>query len=196
MNNGPYFSSFDIPADHQRDPDTINVFFHPGAARGRVCRQGTRFDAFIPSILFLTHFLPDPPAKAQRNALASMVLGGNGLWGDLSILTDEDINLISSTVDAYKKVAAAVSESPPRMSGFIGSSPEIHEKLDPESGQGLISFFTRAAGSFITVTQPIRSGIQCQVSGADHWQQLDNGSLRISVNLEKDDARVVFITAT
>ena len=59
MNNGPYYSSFDLPATVKHDPDTINVFFFPGAARARVCRQGIRYDSLIPSILFLTHFLPD-----------------------------------------------------------------------------------------------------------------------------------------
>lgn len=195
MNNGPYFSSFDIPAEHQRIPETINVFFHPGAARCRVCRQGTRFDSFIPSVLFLTHFLPDAPAKAQRNSLASLVLGGNGLWGDLMELSEADVDLIQSTITAYKKVAQDVTRSVPRTTGFIGSSPEIHEKIDYETGRGLISFFTRSPGSFTTVTLPVKGGSGNQVTGADHWEKLDNGSLRITVKLEKDDARVVFISS-
>ncbi len=95
VNNGPYFSDFDIPRTVKMDPDTINVFFYPGPARPRICRQGFKYDPVIPSILFLTHYLPDPPELSQHNSLASLALGGNGLWGDLRGLSEADIALIS-----------------------------------------------------------------------------------------------------
>ena len=38
INNGPYFSDFDIPASVKMDPNTINTFLYPGPARPRVCR--------------------------------------------------------------------------------------------------------------------------------------------------------------
>lgn len=81
MNNGPYYHSFDIPSSIKIEPNPINVFFFPGAARSRVCRKSILFDRLIPSVLFLTHFLPDKPLLSQQNALASMLLGGNGIWG-------------------------------------------------------------------------------------------------------------------
>ncbi|MBC8075277.1 MAG: alpha-galactosidase, partial [Chloroflexales bacterium] len=89
VNNGPYFHDFDIPPSVNMEPDTINVFFYPGAARPRVCRTGARYDAIIPSILFLTHYLPDAPALAQRNSLAALMLGCNCIWGDLVGLSND-----------------------------------------------------------------------------------------------------------
>lgn len=193
MNNGPYYSDFDIPAGFKREPDTINVFFHPGAARGRVCRQGTRYDSFIPSVLFLTHFLPDGPVKAQMNSLASLVLGGNGIWGDLLSLNEEDVALFADAIGKYKQVAQYVTACVPRTKGFIGSSPEIHEKLDCKHAKGLVCIFARAAGTYEHVTEQINTDNLTGVAGADSYEISKTGRLRLTVNLEENDARIVFV---
>ena len=99
VNNGPYFSSLDIPNRVKIRPDTINVFFYPGPARPRICRTGARYDNLIPSVLFLTHYLPDAPRLSQRNSIASLVLGGNGLWGDLPALAGEDVAFLSQQIN-------------------------------------------------------------------------------------------------
>ena len=193
MNNGPYFSSFDIPTEHKREPDTINVFFHPGAVRARVCRQNIKFDCFLPSILFLTHFLPDGPSKAQRNSLASLVLGGNGIWGDLSVLNEQETALFQDTITKYKKVSDYATACPAKARGFIGSSPEIYEKLDRENAKGFVCFFTRSEGTFEYITDKINSTKLTGVDGADGYELTEAGRLRIMVRLEADDARIVFI---
>lgn len=192
VNNGPYFHDFDIPRSVEMRPDTINAFFYPGAARPRVCRTGARYDAVIPSILFLTHYLPDGPALAQRNSLAALMLGGNGIWGDLVALSDDDIALLSGQLAAYKRVAEGATRASPRVRGFPGSSPEIHEKIDGATGSGLVALFTVAAGSFTHTTQPLPPFVTLE--GADHWERLDDGRVRFSVKLGRDDARVVFIS--
>lgn len=193
INNGPYFSDFDIPRTVAIQPNTINVFFYPGTAHPRVCRRGAAYDPIIPSILFLTHFLPDGPAQAQRNSLASLMLGGNGIWGDLLALDTEEIDLIHGQLAAYKQVASAVTESYPRVRGFIGASPEIHEKIEPHQASGLIVFFSVIAGSVTHVTQPINLTAFGTVTGADSWEVLADGRLKISVQLEQNDARAVCI---
>ncbi|MDQ9736204.1 hypothetical protein RF031_13895, partial [Acinetobacter baumannii] len=66
----------------------------PGAARPQVCRAFTQFDPWIPSTLFLTHFLPEGNDIALNNSMASLILGGNGIWGDL-------LSLDSDTVRAW-----------------------------------------------------------------------------------------------
>jgi len=193
MNNGPYFKNFDIPEKFVIKPDTINVFFHPGAARPRVCRQGIRYDSFVPSILFLTHFLPDKPELSQWNSLCSLMLGGNGIWGDLLSLDRDDIEIFRSTLDKYKKVSDSVVLSYPRAKGFIGSSPEIYEKVLPEKAEGLVCFFTQAEGSFTHVTKPLNKEKFSHVEGADHYDVTGDGRLKITVNLKKDEARPVFV---
>lgn len=192
VNNGPYFANFDIPKTVKMEPDTINVFFYPGAARPRVCRTGARFDNIIPSILFLTHYLPDGPPLAQNNSLASLMLGGNGIWGDLLALSEGEIAALAEPLRDYKKVADAVTKAYPRVIGFAGSSPEIHEKLDAETGTGIIVFFTFSQGEFIYVTQPLPADKPIEIKGADAWERLPDNRVKLTVTLARDDARMVF----
>lgn len=191
VNNGPYFHDFDIPSDHFRDPETINVFFNPGPARARVCRSGARFDHVVPSSLFLTHYLPDGPALSQRNSLASLALGGHGFWGDLGILTKEDIRLLRDGIDQYKAVRDDATRAYPHRQGIAGSSPEIHVKINPENGRGAILFFTVQAGRYqyvIAAGPPGRT-----VEGADETETLPSGAIRVSVELDRNEARLVTV---
>jgi alpha-galactosidase len=192
VNNGPYFHEFNIPKWVKIVPDTINVFFYPGPARPRICRTGARFDELIPSILFLTHYLPDSPLLSQRNSIAALVLGGNGFWGDLPALSVEDVRFLSGQIGLYKRVAKYLTSAFPRVRGFAGSSPEIHEKVTPEACSGAVVFFTVTPGTITHITQPLNLDCLGEVVGADAWEILD-GRLKITVNLERDDARVVYL---
>ncbi len=191
MNNGPYYHDFDIPRAKDTYRENWNVFFYPGSARNQVCRQSLAYDAVIPSILFLTHFFPDGPSAARRNALASLCLGGNGIWGDLQSLSGEEVEELSSCIRRYKRVAKDVTESYPRGSGFIGASPEIHEKIDPKTGRGLIAFFTRESMEVAYCTQPLER--MASVHGADRWERIDDNRLKITMKMSRNDARLVFL---
>ncbi len=191
INNGPYFSSFDIPSAVKMEPDTINVFFYPGPARSRVCRKSILFDELIPSILFLTHFLPDGPRLSQDNAIASMLLGGNGIWGDLLALSDEDIQLFAEATERYRRVREDVTQAYPRIKGKIGGSPEIYEKLNT-NGRGMVTFFTRSAGTVRHITAPIPEPEKRTVTGADAVE-VKGGCLILTVHLSRDGARCVFV---
>ena len=192
VNNGPYFHNFDIPKEHVRVPETINVFFNPGAARARICRGGYRYDPVVPSVLYLTHYLPDGPRRSQDNALASLVLGGNGIWGSLPELLAEDREFWATGLSLYKSVRESVTRAYPRVRGEQGTSPEIHEKLDSETSEGVVAFFTVTAGGFDYVTQPL-SHDDLEVIGADEWSRLPDGRLRLRVELEYQGARTVFV---
>ena len=192
VNNGPYFSDFDMSPAVKIEPYISNVFFYPGAARPRVCRQNVNYDRFIPSILFLTHYLPDSPVLSQQNSIASMLLGGNGIWGDLLSLTDEDIAVWSSNIADYKRVANAVNNSYPRTSGVIGSSPEIYEKLDPATASGIVVVFTIGQGAITHVTQPLNLPHDLEVKGADRWEALADGRIKLQINMTPNEARVVY----
>ena len=193
VNNGPYFSSLDIPQSVRIEPDTINALFYPGPARPRVCRTGARYDSIIPSVLFMTHHLTDGPALSQLNSLAALMLGANGLWGDLLALSEEDIDLLAAHLGDYKRVRQAATRAYPRVMGFAGSSPEIHEKVDPQTASGLVAFFTVTPGEITYVTRPLAPGKLQEVKGADSWELLPDGRVKIVVNLERDGARVVYL---
>lgn len=191
VNNGPDFSDFDLPPEIQIIPHPISAFFHPGPARPRACRSEARFDRFIPAHLFLTHFLPDPPRLSQANNLATLVLGGNGLWGDLLSLNDSDLAIVSGVLSRYKRVAASAARAYPLTRGFPGSSPEIYEKIDLAVGRGLVAFFTVLPGTFTHLTQPLQH--LGKVQGADSWEVTPDKRLKLTVRLNRNDARVVFV---
>jgi alpha-galactosidase len=200
VNNGPYAVDFDMPEDYRfalekpvkMAPGT-NIFFYPGAARPRFCRTGVSYDRFMPSSLFLTHYLPDGDVKARENSLASLVLGGNGIWGSLIDLTAEETAFWRDNLTLYKQVRDAATAAAARVAGSAGSSPEIYEKVDSDSGMGLIAFFTCNPGTFSYITGPFRKGKTPKVLGADRYESLEDGYVSITVMLNRDGARTVFL---
>jgi len=191
INNGPYYECFDIPASQKREPDPINVFFYPGAARSQICRASSRFDKIIPSTLFLTHYLPEGDEKARRNAAASLVLGGNGIWGDIVALSEEEISFWSDFLVKYKKVREDAAAAYPIIRGEIGASPEIHEKINPETGVGFVAFFTNGGGEIIHITQKL-SKKPLEIIGAEKIEYFDDGRIKVTVKLEENGAATVF----
>jgi len=190
VNNGSYAKDFDTP-EHLGINPWMNMFFYPGPARPRVCRRGSSYDFILPSSLFLIHYLPDGPALSRENSLASLVLGGNGVWGDLPALQPDELAFWRGSLADYKFVLPAAARVPARPRGFIGSSPEIYEKIDPQSGVGLISLFTVNAAEVVHVTQPLARP-PAAVKGADAWETLPDGRVKVVVSLPRDGARVVF----
>ena len=191
INNGPYFHNLDIPASVTIQPDTINAFFYPGPARAQICRQSARFDFCIPSVLFLTHFLPHGAVLSQRNNMAALALGGNGIWGFLEELSEEDIARWETFLTNYKLVRDDVVKAYPIQRGLQGGSPEIHEKINHETGRGFVIIFTHTKGRFEYVTQPLPYEPK-SVIGCDSYGFQKNGSIRLIVTLETDAAQVVF----
>jgi len=151
INNGPYYMNYDIPFD--RENSNWNVFFYKGPARTWICRSALGFDQWIPSTLFLTHYFPDDPLASQEVNVASLVLGQNGIWGDLLGIGDAGIHYISSMLARYKKVREAITESDPVVTGLVGGSPEIHEKISARSGKGAVVIFATTAGRYSYVTR-------------------------------------------
>lgn len=190
INNGSYAKDFDTPLSLGIDP-WMNMFFYPGAARPRVCRRGSSYDFILPSSLFLIHYLPDGPAGCRENSLAALVLGGNGIWGDLPALSAEDVAFWRDGLAAYKQVLPFAARSAARLRGFVGSSPEIYEKIDPESGAGLLAFFTVNQAEAVHLTQPLARP-PARVLGADTWEVLPGNRVKVKVTLERDGARTVF----
>lgn len=149
INNGPYHSSFDQPDEPGRNP---NVFFYPGSARAQVARTPLGYDSWIPSTLFLTHYLPDDPADSQLINIASVVLGQNGIWGDLQAVSDPGVALMAELLSQYKRVRDDMAAAAAVRTGAVGGSPEVHEKLSPTTGRGAVVVFSPVAGSYEYLT--------------------------------------------
>lgn len=143
INNGPYYDTYNLPL-----PEKMlwnNIFVYSGAARAAICRSSLGYDKWIPSVLFLTHYLPDAPQTSQTINVASLILGQNGFWGDLLTLSDESITYISSLIEKYKQTKNDITVSYPVTSGAINSLPEIHEKINEKNGRGAVVIFSMAA---------------------------------------------------
>jgi alpha-galactosidase len=198
INNGPYYANYDQPMPGTNE----NLFFFPGAARATLCREALSYDRWIPALLFLTHYFPDETPQPEPHwslphgradslevNLASLILGHNGIWGDLLNLSPHGIQRIAEFLAAYKRVAAAITRATPIRSGSVGSSPEIHEKL--EQGRGVVVIFSPRKGVYEVVThQPAlvpfwkTEGIEVQRDAQDR------AILRVSFS--RPGAQVVF----
>lgn len=187
VNNGPYYPNYDITVPPEQ---WNNIFVNPGPARAWICRKTLCYDKWIPSVLFMTHYLPDDPRSSQLINLASLVLGQNGIWGDLPGVSDEGVALFRTVLDEYKRVRDDVTAAGPAVYGSPGDCFEAYEKINRGTGRGLISLFTSAAGefrykaSFADVKDPVVFG--------DASVSREDGELRITVRSEGPSAAIVF----
>jgi len=202
VNNGPYFANYDLPTP---TANNVNMFFKPGEARGWIARQTLAFDHWIPAILTLCHYLPDdPPAPAAEWLrphgfadslevnLASLILGHNGIWGDLLAVSAPGVNRISTVLAHYHSVRDAVNRAHPRVVGRPGGSPEVHEKL--HVGRGVVAFFAAQAGTWHhTTAQPVAETWWAApaIDGDVRVERLADGRARLSAFFKRPGARLV-----
>ncbi|WNR42980.1 alpha-galactosidase [Paenibacillus roseipurpureus] len=146
LNNGPYYANFNIPKDKDITWKNNNMFFYPGAARGWVCRTPLAYDKWIPTVLFLTHYLPDDPVDFQDMAVGSLILGQNGIWGDLLGVSFEGTDRIGKLIGLYKQIRDDITENALRRTGIPGGNPEVYEKISSRSGKGTVVLFANAFG--------------------------------------------------
>jgi alpha-galactosidase len=144
VNNGPYYQNYDVPIDLQKD--NWNLFFHAGPARTWIARSTYGYDKWIPSTLFLTHYFPDDPEDSQLVNVASLVLGHDGIWGDLLSVSPEGVSRIGKVLALWRQVRDSMAAASPVRTGSVGGSGEVHEKIEPETGRGAIVMFSTARG--------------------------------------------------
>jgi alpha-galactosidase len=192
VNNGPYYQNYDVPIDP--DKDNWNIFFHPGPARTWITRSTYGYDKWIPSELFLTHYLPDDPEESQVVGIASMILGHNGIWGDLPAVSPEGVARFGRLLGLWRQVRDAMASASPVRAGAVGGSSEVHEKIDHESGRGAIVVFSTARGrqQYVSVHPVAR----------EHWATPGTtvafdaqGRAIVDAGFEKPGAAIVFFGA-
>lgn len=188
INNGPYLHNYDIP---RAEDAWSNIFVHPGPARGWICRTPLSYDRWIPSVLFLTHYLPDDPADSQLINVASLILGQNGIWGDLLGISEEGVNYMAALLGRYKQVRDDLTGSFPVRAGAVGGSPEVHEKISAETGRGAVVAFSCASGQFSYVTANRVHPHFWHTDGVARTFD-DEGRARLELVFEKPGARIVF----
>lgn len=151
INNGPYYQNYNIPYDGS--VTWSNIFVYPGPARPWICRTPLTFDKWIPSVLFLTHYLPDDPIGSQDINLASLILGQNGIWGDLPAISPEGRGRFGEVLSYYKRVREDVTAEAAVKGGMTGSAFECYEKINSETGRGVICVFATVRDTFRYITK-------------------------------------------
>lgn len=189
INNGPYFFNYDIPFD--RENGQWNIFFYPGPARTWICRTPLTFDKWIPTSLFLTHYLPDDPYENQSIAVASLILGQNGIWGDLPKISKEGVDFFATTLGLYKQVRDDMTEIAMIRDGAVGGSPEVYEKINPETGRGAIVIFSSHAGTYNYISKNKvdpnlwkTDGVKVEIDQA--------GQAKINAEFKTAEAKIIF----
>ncbi len=99
-----------------------------------------------------TTYLPDEPASSQLVNIASLILGQNGIWGDLLKVSEQGVERFHKLLGLYKQVRDDITLSSPICTGVVGGSPEIHEKINAANGRGAVIVFTAAPGTYRYVT--------------------------------------------
>ena len=189
INNGPYYQNYDIPIDPEKD--NWNMFFYPGAARGWICRTPLTFDKWIPSVLFLTHYLPDDPYENQSIAVGSLILGQNGIWGDLLKISPEGRGFFHETLNYYKQVREDITKATIVRDGAVGGSPEVYEKINKENGSGAMVVFSSHKGSYEYVSRGKPNQKYWSTKGVDIKFDKE-GFAVIKVSFEKAEAKIIF----
>ncbi|HSD66566.1 MAG TPA: alpha-galactosidase, partial [Vicinamibacteria bacterium] len=144
VNNGPYFHSYDVPIDLEKD--NWNLFFNKGPARTWITRSTYGYDKWIPANLFLTHYFPDDPESSQLVGVASLILGHDGIWGDLLSVSPEGVARIGKLLGLWRQVRDSIAVASPVRRGAVGGTGEVHEKIEHETGRGAIVVFSTASG--------------------------------------------------
>ncbi len=189
INNGPYYFNYDIPFD--RENGQWNIFFYPGPARTWICRTPLTFDKWIPSVLFLTHYLPDDPYSNQSIAVASLILGQNGIWGDLPDISTEGIKFFNKTLGMYKQVRNDITETAMIRDGAVGGSPEVYEKVNPETGKGAIVIFSSHGGNYTYISRNKVDSAFWNSQGAE--VTIDSSGLaKINATFKNAEAKIIF----
>ncbi|HTZ60592.1 MAG TPA: alpha-galactosidase [Acidobacteriaceae bacterium] len=189
INNGPYYQNYDIPIDLKRT--NSNLFFYQGQARTWIARTPLTFDKWIPSTLFLTHYFPDDPQQWQEVDVASLILGQDGIWGDLLNISDSGVAFFASALGRFKRVRDDITESDPVVTGIVSASPEIHEKISASTGRGAVVIFATERGTYRYITR--------HKVAPKHWASEGvavssdpAGRARIEANFDRPGAKILF----
>lgn len=187
MNNGPYFADYDIEVS---EDVWTNVFVHPGPARGWICRQNLCYDKWIPSVLMMTHYLPDDPVNSQLINLGSLILGQNGIWGDLLSLSEEGTELFGQVLSVYRQVKDDITEAFPTVLGRPGSTLEVHEKIS-KNGRGAAVLFANLQGTYTYRMQSAVTAEKVKIFGNAEIT-VKNGKAEITAKFEEAGAVILF----
>jgi len=192
INNGPYYHNYDLaPMWKSALPNgNANIFVQPGPARGWFVRSVLNYDKWIPSVLFLTHYQPDEPRNSQLINLASLILGQNGVWGEILKTSGEGVRFFDTVLSNYKFVREDITKAQMIYTGEPGGSPEIYEKINT-NGKGCVVIFANAKGTYNYITENKVSKSNWNNEGVKLITD-KKGRANIRVEFDEPSAKIIF----
>ena len=165
LNNGAYFHNFDIvpPWTTPLANGNVQIFTNPGPARGWFTRSVLTYDKWLPFTLLLTYYQTDGSRNSQLINVASLILGQNGIWGNILDNSPADVEFIHGILEKYKQVRGDVTASDPVREGEPGNSSEVWGEDQCEKRQGGSSVVQQWRASPVHHGAPGRSA--CMVHG-------------------------------
>ncbi len=190
LNNGPYYKNFDL-GESLLPNNCHNIFINPGPARTWFMRSVLDYDKWIPSNLFVANYQPDDPGNSQMINLASLVLGQNSIWGEILKTSPEGVALFHDILEKYKEVREEVVMADLVHTGRPGDTPEIYEKIDSETGKGVVVIFAHSKGHFSYITKQAVSETFWKSEGVEvKW--VSDRHVKIDAFFEGASAAIVF----
>ncbi|MGV8136719.1 MAG: alpha-galactosidase [Mangrovibacterium sp.] len=190
LNNGPYFKNFDL-GESLLPNNCHNIFIHSGPARTWFMRSVLDYDKWIPSNLFLANYQSDDPENSQMVNLASLVLGQNSIWGEILKTSPKGVALFQNILEKYKLVREDIAIASPVQTGIPGDTPEIFEKINPETGNGVVVIFTNSKGKFSYITKHAVTDYSWHNEGVDVEPGSDKHA-KINAVFDGPSAAIIF----
>src|SRR5260370_33138880 len=125
-----------VPLDTNTQP-----LFYNGQARAWFLRGSLALDKWMPTVLLDGMYFPEEPYRYQVINAASLMLGQNGLWGDLPAMSGKGVAAFGELMNLYKQVRDDMAETALVRTGMISGSPEIYEKISPRTQRGAVVLF-------------------------------------------------------
>lgn len=195
LNNGPYFHNFDLcPTYKSIVPNSTcnNIFINPGPARTWFMRSVLDYDKWIPANLIMANYQSDDPESSQYLNLGSLVLGQNAIWGEILTTSQDGVARFNEVLTRYKQIRGDIALASPVRVGRPGDTPEIYEKILPETGKGVVTVFANEPGVYRYLTA---NEVQTPIWHNDgvEVQRYEDGHAEITASFAKEPAaRIIF----
>jgi len=148
------------------------------------------YDKWLPSTLLLTYYQTDGSRNSQLINLASLILGQNGVWGNITENSAADVQFIHDVLEKYKQVRDDVTVSDPVREGEPGNSSEVVEKINARNGKGEVVMFSNGGHSRYITEHRVNPRIWSTEGVKVHEDKA--GRAVIDADFDGSSAKIVF----